>query len=365
MKKLSCVAGLLALATAQSALTGLDEDFERFLEWFPAEYDNNEQVWQQKVDEVPEDERLEHIHHIFLPVEAPNIGQHTFFVRQYMDGDYENVYRQRLYSLVPDREENAIRLKIYSFHDEAKYRDTDQDPSIIRDLTPEEVRNMPGCDVFWRFEQDHFVGTMKDKACFYFSERMGQNIYITDELKLTESEIWINDEAFDEAGNRVFGRDTPHVNRKVRYFAGWAVLQKKLIDESAPEDEYLFIPGLRLHNEGQIIPLVTKEGVDTGYKVELAQLTYQNTKTRILKLAVLDKEDYAFTYIWANPEAERLVREHAGAGHLVAIVSGATKFVVRPLAERLGIPHMLYTRLEVEDGSFTGRVIEVDGGLRL
>ncbi|HVH18326.1 MAG TPA: HAD family hydrolase [Myxococcota bacterium] len=58
------------------------------------------------------------------------------------------------------------------------------------------------------------------------------------------------------------------------------------------------------------------------------------------------------------PEAIRLVREHEAAGHVVAIVSGATKFVVKPLAARLGIRHMLYTRLEVEDGAFTGRVIE-------
>lgn len=58
------------------------------------------------------------------------------------------------------------------------------------------------------------------------------------------------------------------------------------------------------------------------------------------------------------PEAVRLVREHQAAGHVVAIVSGATRFVVGPLAERLGIQHMLFTRLEVEDGRFTGRVIE-------
>ena len=58
------------------------------------------------------------------------------------------------------------------------------------------------------------------------------------------------------------------------------------------------------------------------------------------------------------PEAVELVRKHADQGHIVAIVSGATKFVVRPLAQRLGIEHMLYTRLEVEDGCFTGRVIE-------
>jgi HAD superfamily hydrolase (TIGR01490 family) len=32
--------------------------------------------------------------------------------------------------------------------------------------------------------------------------------------------------------------------------------------------------------------------------------------------------------------------------------------VVRPIAARMGIEHILYTRLEVEDGLFTGRVIE-------
>ena len=58
------------------------------------------------------------------------------------------------------------------------------------------------------------------------------------------------------------------------------------------------------------------------------------------------------------PEAVELVEEHKSAGHVVAIVSGATRFVVKPLAEHLGIRHFLYTRLEVEQGRFTGRVIE-------
>jgi HAD superfamily hydrolase (TIGR01490 family) len=58
------------------------------------------------------------------------------------------------------------------------------------------------------------------------------------------------------------------------------------------------------------------------------------------------------------PEAEELVRWHQEQGHVVAIVSGATKFVVKPLAARLGIKHILYTRLEVEHGRLTGRVID-------
>jgi HAD superfamily hydrolase (TIGR01490 family) len=58
------------------------------------------------------------------------------------------------------------------------------------------------------------------------------------------------------------------------------------------------------------------------------------------------------------PEAESIVADHLAKGHVVAIVSGATKFVVKPLAEHLGIKHLLYTRLEVESGRFTGRVVE-------
>jgi len=58
------------------------------------------------------------------------------------------------------------------------------------------------------------------------------------------------------------------------------------------------------------------------------------------------------------PEARETVRWHQKQGHLIAIVSGATRFVVGPLAKHLGIDHFLYTRLEVENGRFTGQVIE-------
>jgi putative phosphoserine phosphatase/1-acylglycerol-3-phosphate O-acyltransferase len=58
------------------------------------------------------------------------------------------------------------------------------------------------------------------------------------------------------------------------------------------------------------------------------------------------------------PEAAELIRWHQAHGHTVCIVSGATRFVVEPLASHLGIEHMIYTLLEVEDGAFTGRVIE-------
>lgn len=58
------------------------------------------------------------------------------------------------------------------------------------------------------------------------------------------------------------------------------------------------------------------------------------------------------------PQARELIDHHLEEGHVVAIVSGATRFVTEPLATFLGVDHSLYTRMEVEDGRLTGRVVE-------
>lgn len=51
------------------------------------------------------------------------------------------------------------------------------------------------------------------------------------------------------------------------------------------------------------------------------------------------------------------VRRHRDAGDVVAIVTGATRYAAEPLAEELGIDHVVCTELEVDtEGRFTGRL---------
>ncbi len=57
------------------------------------------------------------------------------------------------------------------------------------------------------------------------------------------------------------------------------------------------------------------------------------------------------------PESRALVRAHRARGHTLAIVSSATPYQVEPVARELGVEHVLCTRLEVEDGIITGRVL--------
>lgn len=65
-------------------------------------------------------------------------------------------------------------------------------------------------------------------------------------------------------------------------------------------------------------------------------------------------KDYVLAHVAA--EGRAAVERHTSAGDVVAIVTGATPYAATPLARELGIPHVVATHLEVEDGCFTGRV---------
>jgi HAD superfamily hydrolase (TIGR01490 family) len=59
----------------------------------------------------------------------------------------------------------------------------------------------------------------------------------------------------------------------------------------------------------------------------------------------------------AEKAAQRM-QQHRAQGHRVTIISASTPYVVEPVATHLGVADSLCTRLEVQGGRFTGRIIE-------
>lgn len=55
-----------------------------------------------------------------------------------------------------------------------------------------------------------------------------------------------------------------------------------------------------------------------------------------------------------RPAARARVHEHLAAGHVVALLSSGTRYTLEPLADLLGIAHILCTRLEERNGLLTG-----------
>ncbi|AMX03554.1 histidinol-phosphatase [Microbulbifer thermotolerans] len=60
--------------------------------------------------------------------------------------------------------------------------------------------------------------------------------------------------------------------------------------------------------------------------------------------------------IWL-PQAEDLISRHRRRGHHIMIITATNRFVVEPIAERLGVDTLLATEPEEVEGRFTGRVV--------
>ncbi len=56
------------------------------------------------------------------------------------------------------------------------------------------------------------------------------------------------------------------------------------------------------------------------------------------------------------PAALELLRHHRETGDRLLIITATNAFVTAPIAERLGVPHLIATEPELRDGRYTGEV---------
>jgi HAD superfamily hydrolase (TIGR01490 family) len=60
---------------------------------------------------------------------------------------------------------------------------------------------------------------------------------------------------------------------------------------------------------------------------------------------------------WIVPGMAARVAAHRRAGHVVALLTSATRYLAEPLGADLGVDHLLVTQLVVRDGRFTGEIV--------
>ncbi|MGH2727854.1 MAG: HAD family hydrolase, partial [Actinomycetota bacterium] len=96
------------------------------------------------------------------------------------------------------------------------------------------------------------------------------------------------------------------------------------------------------------------EGKMEKMRVALLELTKGWEKDKVSQLVRETLEEIIDPIIYA--EALELIEEHRAAGRRVYIVSSSAEEIVKPLAEYLGVPHVIATRAKVEDGLYTGEL---------
>jgi HAD superfamily hydrolase (TIGR01490 family) len=124
----------------------------------------------------------------------------------------------------------------------------------------------------------------------------------------------------------------------------------------------LYIRWLRKHKEISLTRMIQALGWIAQYK--LSVLDMESVVAReIAKMAGQSEAEMydkcrAFFEAWVRsevaPKARDAIARHRRDGHVLAILSTSTPYVVEPLAAHVGIDHVLCTRLSVREGRFDG-----------
>lgn len=194
----------------------LEADLEELLVWFPGEYDNHQQVYQEAVISLAQEKRHRQTHHIFHPIKLDFIPGKQLYAQQSQHYNRNDIYRQRIYSFTIDSDEKAIRLTIYTPKAPERLKDAHLSPSLFEGLSAADFYLKPGCEVYWKKNGNQFEGYLKENACSYFSEKFNTEVFLNETLILEKDALLLDDTAVDANGKLVFGVDDkgPTINLK-------------------------------------------------------------------------------------------------------------------------------------------------------
>jgi hypothetical protein len=293
---------LPAAGLAQPAQPGPAEGgLALFSRWLTGEFDNFNQVFEQKETKVA----VPHgrLHTVITPVAAPALGPLVFLARESPQNDPDRVGRVHLYSVFEAG--GRITLRLYGFEDAAAVAAALNDPARASGPLPlDRVTPMPGCDVTWTREGDAFVGSSAPGACRVAAwPPAGKPVTLDNRYRLTADGLAFTEQAVDEAGTVVSAQPggAPFDLRRARTFVCWAALRK-----DGTTDKYDGMMNVIMHDQGKWVAFRREDGSATPFAFELSQVRY-GQKLPVMKLAIYETgKAPAVAYTWTEPEGTRI-----------------------------------------------------------
>jgi hypothetical protein len=204
------------------------DDLRRFVDWYTGTWDNQAHVAAQTREAVsPEARHVHSRHHVAevasfpfgdLP-DAPAPAERYYLyieTRLVSDPDAPSP-RQRLYRVYIDEQRGQIRLENHGLPDPAAFAGAWADTEPLRELRAGTTQHRRGCDVFFDWDGERFVGKPDRGACRFRSAFFGDEfLIIDDDFVLTERELWSRDRGSREDGSRVYGNPAGLFDRHLK-----------------------------------------------------------------------------------------------------------------------------------------------------
>lgn len=150
-----------------------------------------------------------------VPVDAPGVGDHVFYVQEMAADDARRVLAQRLYVLnVVPKSEQAIMTQL-DFNEPGRWRDGQLTRDLFRALLMQDLRVRAGCELLWsRKPQEKGAGrktvinafiAVTGSACRAASRDTGETVKVAQRMELDAEGLAIFEQQRDAAGVLVAG----------------------------------------------------------------------------------------------------------------------------------------------------------------
>jgi hypothetical protein len=281
-----------AAALCASAAAPVAASPEQVAALLAGEWNNNEQVWQQRID--LNDPKVQnkpvlaaHRHHIATPVAG--LGPHWLLLQASRGDDQQAADSPWLLRLLPGSDASSVRAEVLRPDEGRRFVDAHRQPELAAALAATAAQAPVVCELLLRAQASGaWAGGPVADRC--------------------PAAAWAGEAWQISAGQwRQGSAAAPLVSRKARYFEGWVWFRNAGPGASSEDRDTSFAAKVQIHTEGQRIPILRKDGSLSPWQLELARLTYQNTRQAILKFALLDAATgKSLAYMWANTDATRV-----------------------------------------------------------
>ncbi|MEO1486402.1 MAG: chromophore lyase CpcT/CpeT [Bacteroidota bacterium] len=247
-------------------------DLLLLVKWFEGEFDNDSQLWYEGRRKVPEAERHGRIHATHTKIQADFLGEHTFYVEEYIDDDTTKIARQRVVSFKSMAPEEGIEMEIYFLKEADKFVGADGDASVFKELKQEDLFGLDGCAVIFQRKGEQYFGSMRDKACQFGEGDLLR--YSVHDLVVSQNQYWRVDRSFlvkDDSFYKGHPNDIPHKMRLAERYTCDVSFYEKSYAEPDPNDKSY--KGLTVHNQGGFT-WVTYPKNGKKYGVQLREKEY-------------------------------------------------------------------------------------------
>jgi CpeT/CpcT family (DUF1001) len=194
---------LAALAFTSACTTGAqvhEAEFYQLLAMLPGEYNNTTQAQGdvQRGVHPPHDALALTI----VPIGAPVIGTHAFYVQESAADDARRIMAQRVWTL--EMTDKSIVQTVWTIKEPLRWRNAE--PELLMGMMAQDVTRSLGCEVTWKKEGMRFVGTNDSKRCTSTSRATNGTVQVETRMELDSTELALAETAKDAAGQLVQGR---------------------------------------------------------------------------------------------------------------------------------------------------------------